>query len=306
MNQQEGHNQDTLSIAALLRLAADGECNEQQEARLRAHLEAHPEDQQRIEFEHQLRGACARACSPECCAPDTLHARIRKSCCHTDPAEHLADGMAARAHQTRQTSFWAGRMVARFGAIAALIALVAVVAFMVGRTGTPGDGQSGTPGIMTASVAKQIATFVQGEHDRCAEMPALDSPKFSVHQVTDIPAQYKSLMGQSVTLASVLKADHNGLTFVDAGACSLPTGVAMHIRFKTDDPNDGFVSLWVQPDDDQMDLQEGITYTCGESCDCVRFWRAEGVRYVLVSPNVQTAPIAGQALNCPEMRTPFE
>lgn len=307
MSQQEGHNQNTLSIAALLRMAADSECNEQQEARLRAHLDAHPEDEQRIEFDRQLRGACCRACSPECCAPSSLHASVRECCCETDQADTLADGLAARAEQTHQQSFWAGRMVARFGAVAALIALVAVVAFMVGRFGpAPISGPDGTGGVINTTIAEQVATFVRGEHNRCTDMPTGDNAKFTVREVASVPAEYSSLVGQTVTLASILKATEHGLTFVDAGECHLPTGIALHIRFKTADPDAGFVSLWIQPDDEQVDIKDGLTYTCGEGCDCVRFWRAEGVRYVLVSPNLEAAPAAGQALECPEMRTQFE
>ena len=310
MSQQEGHNQNTLSIAALLRLAADGELDAEQEARLRAHLEAHPEDEQRIEFDRQLRCACRRACSPECCAPESLRDRIRACCCESEQSDALAEGLASLAEQTRTPSFWAGRVVARFGAIAALIALVAVVTVLVRQTGTvPGHGSLGGAegsGVIEASMAEQIATFVRDEHDRCASMPAQLNSKFTVREVTEIPAKYESLFGQAVTLASVLKASEYGLRFVDAGKCHVPTGTAIHIRFQTDDPEAGFVSLWIQPDDSQMDIEEGITYTCGEGCDCVRFWRAEGVRYVLVSPNLAVAPAAGQALDCPKICTKFE
>ena len=302
MNQQEGYNQDTPSIAALLRMAADGELDAQQEIRLRAHLEAHPEDEQRIEFDRQLRCACRRACSPERCAPESLRDRIRACCCETDEA--LADGLAARAHQTRSPGFWAGRLVVRFGAVAALIALVAVVAVMVGKI-NPAPGTN-PDGILRTSMAEQVASFVLSEHDRCANMPPKSSTKFTVREVKEVPAIYESLVGQSVPLESVFNAAEHGLTFVDAGECHLPPGTALHIRFRTDNPEAGLVSLWIQPNDEKLNLLDDITYTCGEECICVRFWQTEGVRYVLVTPNLDLAPPAGEALHCPTMSLPIQ
>lgn len=293
MNQREGHNQDELSIAALLRMAADGELDERQDAALRAHLEAHPEDQERVEFERRLRDACRCACAPECCAPPGLLERVRACCTEDAPADRLGAG----AGQTRDRGFWAGRMVARFGAIAALIALVAVVSFMVGRTGVVPT--AGLGAVDPHTMVERVARFVRKEHDRCADGPPAVNPKFTVHRVEEVPAEFEALMGKAVTLQTVFDAESQGLRFVDAGECHLPTGTALHIRFQPDDPNACMVSLWAQPDDGSLPIEEGVPYTCGEGTDRVRFWLADDVRYVLVCPDPGVAPAAERALNCP-------
>jgi hypothetical protein len=310
VNQQDGHNQDELSIAALLRLAADGELNEGQDVALRAHLETHPEDRDRVEFDRKLREACRCACTPECCAPQSLHERVRAECCEGG----LTDRMQARAEETRDRGFWAARVVTRFGAVAALIALVAVVAFMVGRTGTiPPNG----PGevVEAHDMVERVARFVRREHDRCADSPLEFDPKFTIQEVEQVPERFASLMGQSLSPAAILAAGSSGLQFVDAGPCNPPSGIAMHFRFRTDDPDAGLVSVWAQVDDGSMDIKDGITYTCSKNiedgfayscdmggCNCIRFWRAEGVRYVLVCPDPGTASAASLALGCPAER----
>ena len=52
-------------------------------------------------------------------------------------------------------------------------------------------------------------------------------------------------------------------------------------------------------------MEDGVTYTAGEGCDCVRFWRVDGVRYVLISSQEQAGPFASLALHSPETVRPF-
>lgn len=296
--EQEGNNQ--VSIATLLRLAADGELTAEQEARLRAHLDAHPEDQARVDFDRKLRDACGCACAPECCAPESLRQRVL-ACCNETPAPSEAAGPMARAEQTRDRGFWAGRVIARFGAVAAVIALVGVVAFMVGR-GTPPSTTAG-PTVRTA--ADQIASFVRKEHTRCTKSAPDIGSKFTITEPDELPAAFQSIAGQEVSLASVLDARSEGLRFIDAGLCYPPAGNALHIRFETDDENASRVSLWIQKDDESLPIEDGVTYTKGEGCDCVRFWRVDGVRYVLICSDAEAAPIASVAFHSPTTVRPF-
>ncbi|MDQ7013644.1 MAG: hypothetical protein Q9O74_07065 [Planctomycetota bacterium] len=307
MMEPEGNNQ--VSIATLLRLAADGELSAKQEAELRAHLETNPEDNARIDFDRKLRQACSCACAPDCCAPESLRQRVL-ACCDQASLEHaeqtvLADNLAVRAEQTRSRSFWAGRALARFGAIAALIALIGAVAYMVGRT-SPGSapfGDTNTPTVRTA--ADRIASFVRKEHDRCASgLPEIGA-KFDITDPAEVPAAFEAIVGKSFSLESVLDADAHGLRFLDAGLCHPPGGDALHIRFDTGEEDATPVSLWIQADDESLPIEDGVTYTKGDGCECVRFWRVDGVRYILIGSHADAGPFASLALHSPQKVKPF-
>lgn len=293
MNHEEGHNLNGLSITTLLRMAADGELDSAQEAVLRTHLEAHPEHAKCIEFERRLREACRCACSSDCCAPAGLRDRV-EGCCRES---RLADRLADRAGQTRQPSFWAGRVIARFGAVAALLALVSVMAFMVVRTGgLPGGGGPGEldPGVMIDRVAR----FARAEHGRCEDPPTIPNSKFTVRQAGELESQFAGMAGRELSLASVLAAQQHGLRFVDAGPCHLPGGgTAMHIRFQAESPEAAMVSVWAWVDG-SIELEEGIVCEAGEGSDCVRLWRVGEIVYVMVCP-MGAAPMAGEAFQCP-------
>lgn len=298
MNEREGHNQHTLPIAALLRMAADGELDQHQEDRLRAHLADHPEDEARIGFERDLRGACARACSPGGAAPAGLRDKILANC--RDQA--VADGIEERASQTRDRSFWAGRVVVRFGAVAAVVALVAAVSFMIGRggPGLPSGPHQVSPEVMLA----RVVHFVGNEHDRCADLPELDNSKFTVGAPDRLEPEFATLAGREVSLSTVLTAEQQGLHFFDAGRCHLPSGgTAMHIRFTTDDPQAGIVSVWAQVDG-SLELDEGITYTGEYNGVMVRTWRVGEVRYVLACCTDQGLGCGIEALDCPDQTLP--
>jgi hypothetical protein len=278
-----------LPLAALLRLAADGELTPEQGARLEAHLAAHPEDAERIEFERSLREACSRACCPGCCAPAGLRERIARAAGGDAGAEMIAE-------RTRSRSFWAVGNLARFAAAAALVLLVASAGYLVGRAEPRLAGiESGPPN--GRLLAASLARFVRGEHGRCTEGgPAIDS-KFYVTEPDAVPAEFADIVGASVSLPTVALAEERGLRFVDAGLCHPPGGDAMHIRFRTD--TDRLVSLWVQLDDGTLGIEDGVTYTMGEGAECIRFWRVDGVRYVLVCPDEAAVPFVSLALASP-------
>lgn len=296
MSHREGENLEQCSIAVLLRLAADGEeLSASQHARLEAHLADHPEDASRLAFEQKLREACKRACCPGGCAPPSLRDRVVANCCQ-EPR-----GVAGSVEMTRSRSFWLGRAVSRFGALAALIGLIAVVSFMVGRSG--GVGSGGT----AERLAAQLAGFVRNEHVRCTDSGPSITTKFTIHEVGRVPDEFSAIVGRPMTIPCLLNADAAGLRFVDAGLCHPPGGDALHLRFrvKREGGLGELVSLWVQADDGRLPMEDGVTYTQGEGDRCVRFWRVEGVRYVLVCPSVEAAPVAVAALDSPARIQPF-
>ncbi|HZW09218.1 MAG TPA: hypothetical protein VFF69_04880 [Phycisphaerales bacterium] len=272
-----------LSVGALLRLAADDELTPEQSARVEAHLAAHPEDADRIAFERSLRSACSRACCPQCCAPPGLRERI------------MVRGRSAPDEQpTGRLGLM--RAAARVAAAAALVLLVAVAGYMVGRADPPRDRLVIEPTTGRA-LAASVAGFVRREHSRCTESgPAIDS-KFYVTDPAAVPAEFAAIVGKAVAFPTVAQAEERGLEFVDAGLCHPPSGEAMHVRFRTAAGQP--VSLWVQLDDGSLGIEDGVTYTMGAGENCVRFWRVDGVRYILVCPDEQAAPIATLALAMP-------
>lgn len=288
------HSQETPeSIATLLRLAADGELSPEQESRLAAHLEAHPQDKARIEFERRMQQACARACGPECCAPSGLRERVVASCC---------TGADRIAESTRERSFWSARNFTRVAAVAAVIALVAAASFMVGRGNSPASG----PGVAEPGFATQLASFARREHGRCVVTQGVLEGKFSIGSPEELPGEFEQLVGEHMTFSSILTAEAEGLRFVDAGRCNPPGGPALHIRFALqgeDDPA-SLVSLWVQLDGSE-DLEEGRTYCSGAGCDRVRVWVVDGVRYTLVCSRADQGNPAQNALGAPIEITEF-
>ncbi|MBK7403227.1 MAG: hypothetical protein IPJ41_01000 [Phycisphaerales bacterium] len=287
MNHLEGDNLDGCSIAVLLRLAADGELTVAQRGRLEAHLAQHPEDAERLAFDQKLREACGRACCPGGCAPAGLRERVVASCCQ--------GGGSGAGGRTRR--MWIGRAVTRYGALAAMIGLVAILGFLVWRPG----GREMPP---SQRFAASLAGFVRAEHVRCTDGGPSIETKFTIHEAGSVPAEFSSIVGHEVTLPCLIVAESRGLHFVDAGLCHPPGGDALHIRFRLGEAG-GLVSLWVQADDGRLPMADGVTYTQGQGGDCVRFWRVDGIRYVLVCPDDSASPLVVAALDSPRTVRPF-
>jgi len=313
VNQESTHNpQDqspqgdgALPKAVLLRMAADGELDALGQQQLDDHLRNHPEDQACIDGERQLRSACARALAGAAAAPPALRTRVEALLADTRTRTTRASGASddhrdsvpeSFAPQTRSRSFWRRQAIVRFTAAAAMLALVATVAFMVGRTSPNAWAPAGT----------RIAAFARHEHSRCmTDMPTINS-KFTVTELDKVPDAFSAITGKPVSLPTILHAERTGLHFVDAGECHLPgQGKSMQIRFRIGDNSNDLVSLWVQDDDGTLPLKEGVTYATGTGNGCVRLWRIGSVRYVLVCPDAEAAPMAIKALQVPTKTEQF-
>src|SRR5690606_5711483 len=124
------------------------------------------------------------------------------------------------------------------------------------RAGGPLDPRPLTPQV----VFDRVVHFVRSEHDRCAGLPAHDRVKFVIADPEQVEPRFAGLAGRAVSLDTIREAESQGLHFIDAGPCHLPSGgTAMHIRFRTDDPSGAVVSVWAQVDG-TLQLDEGVTY----------------------------------------------
>lgn len=278
---------DKLSVAALLRCAADGELTTEQEAQLCAHLDESPGCTQRIEFEQRLRAACCDCFSGEQTCPDELRSSIESMLGSEQTAAHHAEPERTQPERlapiTRNPSFWNGGAVARGLAMAAVLVLAVTLAFQVGqRTGM--IGQNGSQVLLAARATE----FVELEHHRCQLLtdPTV-AAKFTATSPEELPQAFETVMGRTVTLEDVI-AHADSIQFIDAGKCGVPgAGKSLHIRMSTlDEGTPRTASLFVQQDRGGLQLEEGRSYHLagGDGMDkpCVFVWKNDGMLFWLV------------------------
>ncbi len=290
-----------LSIAALLRCAADGELSSEQKARLCAHLDESPGCTQRIEFEQRLREACNDCYADDTCCPETLRTTIGQMC------EHARDGEpepGRLAPVTRSRSFW-NSPLARGAALAAVLVLAVTLAFQVGQKSAPVVGGTG-PQLTLASQATQ---FVSKEHTRCIELtdPSL-AYKFTANSPEQVPAAFQAVMGKALSIEDLI-ANAESVSFIDAGRCGVPGGGrSMHIRLATQSASEPHTaSLFVQEDLGDLAIEEGPSYhLAGGKAEpdkpCVFVWRSAGLVFWLVCDRTDAKALR-QAVGAPELAT---
>ncbi|MCB9845973.1 MAG: hypothetical protein H6811_08320 [Phycisphaeraceae bacterium] len=275
-----GEERPTPILASLLRCAADGELNADEQRALEEHLRNHPGDAQRIEFDRSLRDACRRVMQSES-APAGLRDRIlaTASGARAEERDALDAGLSARRGETSRRSFWArsqGRL--QLAAAAVLLIVAGVFLFQIARIGT---------GPSTGAYA-EVAAFVGTEHVAC-EVDAARAEKMSIHDFSEVPRALSDIVGKSPTLPDLVKA---GLTFIDGGECAVPGGGrSMHLRFDAVCPishKPTTVSLFVQDaTDSTLELSEGASYRLRARGDpngsVIYAWRRDGLDYFLVS-----------------------
>lgn len=282
MNQDRTPKPDSeMTIAALLRCAADGELTPEQEARLCAHLDESPGCSQRIEFEQKLREACCDCYSDDQACPDSLRSKVAGMC-----REACSEGTPAvvGSSTTRERGFWAGSLF-RGLAVAAVLILAVTLAFQVGQRSAPGGAVQSEAQVQLAARATE---FVTNEHLRCDESRKSDlSYKFTTTKPEDLPAAFEQVMGKKLTLEDLV-AHAESIRFVDAGRCGVPgKGRSLHVRLSL--PTEGgphFASLFVQEDQGDLGLSEGKSYHLagGNEMDkpCVFVWKNTGMIFWLV------------------------
>jgi hypothetical protein len=297
MTDSRSSSEDRLNLAAMLRAAADDELGSHDERRLEAHLETNPEDVARIKAEQELRAAVARTMSVDSgeAAPSDLRDRIASAMAAVElESEDESSVPEQLAQSTRSVSFWSGSGI-RYAAAAAIVLVAAAVVFFNSTT-TSGFDQ-------TLSDRARAATFVSGEHNKCVTDLARAERKFTIENPEDLPAFAGDVVGMEVALADLVVSGASNIAFMDAGPCGVLGRKSIHMRFSLPDYEED-VSLFIQRDDGQMDLVDGVTYELDASKDApmtpsVYIWLREGLVYYLVIENPEETEIIRRSLDLP-------
>ncbi|MEL6499145.1 MAG: hypothetical protein AAF937_03290 [Planctomycetota bacterium] len=293
-----------LPLAALIRLAADGEISAEQERRLETEVERDPGLARQIEAEQLLRSSLERAFSDGPAAPAGLRDRVASAMASVELSGQESDDAdvpTQLAPITRDRSFWAGP-AARVLAAAAALLLVATV-FVVSRGGVSNEPFSNR---------SRAVQFVASEHGRCVVDLAPGTGKFRVTDADEMPGLTGDVLGQEITLADLVVSGAENVSFIDAGRCGVPGGGrSMHMRFEV--PSSESVeperfSLFVQQNRGTMELAEGVTYeldpSSGGTIDLkspsIYVWLREGLVYYLVVDNAKSCGPIRDRLAAPE------
>ena len=297
MTDSRSSSEDRLNLAAMLRAAADDELGSHDERRLEAHLETNPEDVARIKAEQELRAAVARTMSVDSGEPAPAGLRDRIASAMASVQLDTEDDLSVpeqMAQSTRSASFWSGSAI-RYAA-AAVVVLVAGAMVYLNSSTTPGFDQ-------TLMDRTQAATFVSGEHNKCVTDLARAERKFIIDNPEHLPAFAGDIVGMEVALADLVVSGASNVQFMDAGPCGVLGRKSIHMRFSLPDYEED-VSLFIQRDDGQMNLVDGVTYELDASKDApmspsVYIWLREGLVYYLVIENPEETEIIRKSLDLP-------
>jgi anti-sigma factor RsiW len=292
-NQDKRHDAREPSIAELLRRAADDELTRPQRALLDAHLAAHPEDAERLEFERALRKHVASAMIGARAPQDIRDAALRAM---QSAAESDADDAPAPIVR-RERSFWARYPLAAPLALAAALLLAISAGIIVQRTGSPDNIW------LTEAQQASVVTFVDKEHNRCAAMECTGNPKWVANSLDTALAAMTDYMGVA---PERLDLTDTGFTLTGAGPCHVPgDGKSMHLLYRSaQDLSAPSISLFIQ--------ETGSDTVIDASCLCdkmdvgeVLMWRRDGLAYYLVCPSDDVADLALATLGAPTRRSPI-
>ncbi len=294
MSERHGDRLDPtrMSIAELLRAAADEELCPEGKQCLEAHLGAHPEAASQVEFERALRRCCGRVMAQETRCTEALRARIGAMALGSrgeDVADSVVETMGDR---TRERSFWARSPM--MGALAAVLVL-AGGALIYQSIGVAGQGGSAVAPTTPVDYAQRVGDFVAREHVRCSVDQAANA-KFDERDLSDAVARFASEFARPVAIPASIGDGLEGsgvrMSFYGGGACHLPsTSRSAHLRFDAQRGGGGEpirVSLFIAPDPGLLGIEEGVTYSvaseaCTENGEALYMWTEGGVLYVLVS-----------------------
>ncbi|MEO0631780.1 MAG: hypothetical protein AAFY46_13810 [Planctomycetota bacterium] len=290
-----------LPLAALVRLAADGEISAEQERRLEVELERDSDLARRIEAEQLMRSSLERAFAEGPAAPAGLRDRVAAAMASVELDADDADVPTQMASMTRDRSFWAGP-AARVLAAAAALTLVATV-FVVSRGGAGPDSPLGN--------RTRAVQFVASEHGRCVVDIAPGAGKFRVTNAGEMPGLTGDVLGQEITLADLVVNGAENVSFIDAGRCGVPGGgSSMHMRFEVPSGTGGEpheFSLFVQQDQGTLELSEGVSYVLDPSnggelelkSPVIYVWLRGGMVYYLVVDNPKACGMIRERLAAP-------
>ncbi len=323
MSDDQHSTHGDLPLAALVRLAADGEISAEQERRLELELDRDPSLSRQVEAEQLLRASVERAFGDASAGPATpagLRDRVAAALAGVELAglaqegfEPAADGAdtvdvpTRLASMTRDRSFWNGP-AARVLAAAAALTLVATV-FIVSRTGVPTESPVGD--------RTRAVQFVASEHGRCVTDIAPGAGKFRVTNASGMPGLTGDVLGREISLADLVVNGAENVAFIDAGPCHVPGGGgSMHLRFEVPAETGGEphrFSLFVQQDQGTLELSEGVSYVLDPSnggqvelkSPVIYVWLRAGMVYYLVVDTPKACGAIRERLAAPEAIEPL-
>lgn len=267
------HPQPT-SIGALIRAAADGELSPEQQRALDQARQADPQVDNALAFERGLRDAVCRAMG-SLCAPAGLRQRVRGAIASGN-ALSLPEGIA---EHTRKPSFWGTRRTTSLLAAMIVLTLGAALFFQAISLSKPGLNAS------QLAYRQQVASFVAGEHGRCAGSSDLAKSKLRISDPSEAESVLSELMGHSVSLPCQNRRPQ--IQFDGAGPCGIPgNGPSAHVMYH---PADGGpkVSIFMKPNSGELPFQPGKTYLldtkkCGVAGTRIIAWVNDGLVYYAV------------------------
>lgn len=214
----------------LLRLAADEELTAEQAIALEAHLAAHPEDREFVEFEHRLRSAVGRVMG-EVTAPAELRAAVQAQI--AAPPRSLR--LAGQAAPTPRRWFVPSGLAAGF----LLLVGVAVVIGVMGRSDWFDWFRSTQINISSGGAS---LGFPIQEHERCITDASYARRKFTLHTQAALVEHLAKDLHWDVAIPDLSPF---GFAFEDAGNCSIGGGSveSVHLRYAKDSIT---VSVWIE------------------------------------------------------------
>lgn len=293
-SEQANNPNEPMTIAALLRAAADGELTPEQQQRLDTHLAQNPGDAGRIEFERELREACSRAMGGVTC-PAALRARVEALASNAASVEAAADqAMAARlgnrAAETSKRSFWSQHSRFVVQAMAAVLVIGVGSVFIMQSIQTASKSVLDGAPLEQVAFRNEIAQFVSAEHHRCCEEEAAEA-KFVVRDASEAAEQFGELLGAPLDLPGAT-GPIEIVSFRGGGQCGVPgsDGISVHMRFDFDRGAGELskVSLFIAPDRGLLPIEVGTTYrvntkACGIAGASILVWTDGALVYYIVA-----------------------
>ena len=234
---------------------ADGELEAAAAERVRRHLEGDPAAQSKVRV-HQKLCEAGRRCLSEVNLLDHVKARV----------EELATEVASPRRMR----------MAYLSAIAAVLLIGvggwAIWAF-VNRADDVVRGSNLVPVSYVTSTAQR--------HINCSKLANHFHAGFP-RKVDEMPGSLRQYLGHDAVCPDLSKL---GYQFAGCGPCTIPGGKTAHLLYRPSNGQGGCVSLFVQPDEEQLKLDKGRVYFARDEADATPMviWRGEGVVYYLVA-----------------------
>ncbi len=286
-HEHDNQNQGDLSIAQLLRCAADDELTPEQHERLEAHLAAHPEDRQRIDFERLMRERVSGVMAGDV-APASLRVSVEKALRGEGDAPSTIGGDV-----TKSRSFWSGGR--GLMAMAAIVVIGMTLSIVMRSTLRPHAAPEGWN-----AYGVQTVSFIEGEHDKCAKRPEYLQRKLTHTEIAEASNWAANHLG---SLPASLDISQMGYEFVGLGPCAVPgDGASVHLLYRADENPDQMISVFIQKASNANAYSEDDCYCADEASGGANpsfIWRHDDLVYFVVSPDKLAPKPVRKALEAP-------